>query len=207
MRKKLKRDIAREELTRIEEAARTEANFQKLIKEEWDRIDSNRERRERYHEQTLSEEMFDWDIFTKQFRRSKNDSNDFFMCICEMHNLIEDSDISRLISEATDKQKAVFFPRVIVGCSTAQIAHCHEMSDRNVRKLIDLMLDNIRYELYEILTNRREKDVYLVYEQRRFLDSYKEIYEQRKKEQEEKAAIKAEKKKAKKEPVDKNINE
>ena len=207
MRKKLKRDIAREELTRIEEAARTEANFQKLIKEEWDRIDSNRERRERYHEQTLSEEMFDWDIFTKQFRRSKNDSNDFFMCICEMHNLIEDSDISRLISEATDKQKAVFFPRVIVGCSTAQIAHCHEMSDRNVRKLIDLMLDNIRYELYEILIERREKDIYLVYEQRRFLDAYKEIYEQRKKEQEEKAAIKAEKKKAKKEPVDKNINE
>ena len=207
MRKKLKRDIAREELTRIEEAARTEANFQKLIKEEWDRIDSNRERRERYHEQTLSEEMFDWDIFTKQFRRSKNDSNDFFMCICEMHNLIEDSDISRLISEATDKQKAVFFPRIIVGCSTAQIAHCHEMTDRNVRKLIDLMLDNIRYELYEILIERREKDVYLVYEQRRFLDAYKEIYEQRKKEQEEKAAIKAEKKKAKKEPVDKNINE
>lgn len=193
MRGQLKRDNAREELIRIEEAARTEEDFKKLAKEWWDRLDSNRERRERYHEQRMTDEMFDWDIFAKQMRRDKDFINEFFMCICEMHNLIDDPDISRLIDKATDKQKKVFFPRVIVGCSTDKISHCHEMTDRNVRKLIDLMLDNIREELYDILTKRSDEGVFLIYEQRRFLDTYKEIYEQRKNKKEEKTAKRAKK--------------
>ena len=41
MREKLKRDIAREELTRVEEAARTEKEFDDVI-ERWDKRDSNR---------------------------------------------------------------------------------------------------------------------------------------------------------------------
>ena len=45
MRKQLKRDVKREELTRIEEAARTEKDFEKL-NTEWDRWDSNRRHRE-----------------------------------------------------------------------------------------------------------------------------------------------------------------
>ena len=189
MRGQLKRDTAREELTRMEEAARTEKEFETVI-EEWDRLDSNRERRERYHEQRMTDKMFEWDIFAKQMRQSKDFINDFFMCICEMHNLVHDPDISRLIGEATDKQKAVFFPRVIVGCSTTKISHCHEMTDRNVRKLLDLMLDNIRCELYEILVERREISGFLVYEHQRFVDTYTEIYEQKRK---EKAAKKAKK--------------
>ena len=212
MRKKLKRDLQHEELARVEEAARTEEDFEKLEKEWWDRLDANRERKERYHEQKFDINMFEWDIFTKRMKQSKDFFNDFFMCICEMHNLIDDPEISRLLNEATDKQKAVFFPRVIVGCSTEKISKCHEMTDRNVRKLIDLMLDNIRVELYEIFLKRLENGEYLVYEQRQFLLAYKDLYEQKKKEKEEKAAIKADKKtkKAKKDkkiPVEKIINE
>ena len=47
--KKLKRDMEWEALTRLEEAARTEADFREVVKT-WDRLDANRERRERYHE-------------------------------------------------------------------------------------------------------------------------------------------------------------
>ena len=36
-------------VTRLEEAARTEADFREVVKN-WDRLDDNRERRERYHE-------------------------------------------------------------------------------------------------------------------------------------------------------------
>jgi DNA-directed RNA polymerase specialized sigma24 family protein len=198
MRKQLKKDLKREELTRTEEAARTDEEFDELIAE-WNKWDSNSERRERYHEQKLSNEMFDWDIFDRQIRRNKDFTDDFSMCVCEMHNLVADPDISRLISEATAKQKAVFFPRVIVGCSTTKIAHCHGMTDRNVRKLIDLMIDNIREELYDILIKRRETKVFIGRKQRKFLDLYKETYERK---QEEKQA-----KKAKKEPVDKIVSE
>ena len=190
MRGQLRRDVRREELTRTEEAARTEKDFDELTKE-WDKWDANRERKERYHEISLADAMFDWDIFYKQMRREKDFINEFFMCICQMHNLVDDPDILRLIGKATDKQKKVFFTRVIVGCSTKIIAHCHGMTDRNVRKLIDLMLDNIRLELYDIFVERSEAGTLLVYEHRRFLDTYKDIYQRKKNHKEEKAAKKA----------------
>ena len=47
--KKLKRELEREALMRLEDAARTEADFREVVKI-WDRLDRNRERKERYHE-------------------------------------------------------------------------------------------------------------------------------------------------------------
>lgn len=47
--KRLKREIKAEALRRLEEAARTEADFQAVINQ-WDKLDQNRERRERDHE-------------------------------------------------------------------------------------------------------------------------------------------------------------
>lgn len=47
--KRLKREIQAEAIRRLEEAARTEADFSVVISE-WDRLDRNRERRERDHE-------------------------------------------------------------------------------------------------------------------------------------------------------------
>lgn len=47
--KKLKREIRAESILRLEEAARTTDEFKIVIKW-WDRLDDNRERKERYHE-------------------------------------------------------------------------------------------------------------------------------------------------------------
>ena len=47
--KRLKRQIKEEALLRLEEAARTEDDFA-AVQYHWDRRDSNRERKERYHE-------------------------------------------------------------------------------------------------------------------------------------------------------------
>jgi hypothetical protein len=47
-RKQLKRDLERESLTRLEEAARSEADFENVTKW-WNRLDKNRERKEWYH--------------------------------------------------------------------------------------------------------------------------------------------------------------
>ena len=62
------------------------------------------------------------------------------------------------------------------------------------------MLDNIREELYDILTKRDESGLYLTHEQQVFLDSYSEIYEKKQKEKKDKADKKA------KRPVDKNVS-
>ena len=47
--KQLKRDIEAEALERLEQAAKTPKDFENVIKQ-WDRLDANRERRERYRE-------------------------------------------------------------------------------------------------------------------------------------------------------------
>ena len=47
-------------LRRIEESARTEDDFQKVI-EWWDKLDENRERRERDHEIGRSTVPLEWD--------------------------------------------------------------------------------------------------------------------------------------------------
>ena len=48
-RKKLKRALRAEAMTRLEEAARTETDFENVVAC-WDKLDANRERKERYHE-------------------------------------------------------------------------------------------------------------------------------------------------------------
>ena len=55
-RKKLKRDIKAEALERLEQAARTPEDFEEVI-EWWDRLDRNRERRERYREISRSDDF------------------------------------------------------------------------------------------------------------------------------------------------------
>ena len=46
---KLKRELRQEALRIVQDAARTQADFEKLV-DMWDELDDNRERRERYHE-------------------------------------------------------------------------------------------------------------------------------------------------------------
>lgn len=58
-RKKLKRELDREALARLEAAARSEDDF-KSVTDWWDRLDSNRERKERYHEVGRSAVPLEW---------------------------------------------------------------------------------------------------------------------------------------------------
>ena len=57
--KRLKRDAEREALARMEAGARTTADF-KDIRREWNRLDDNRERKERYWEVLRVEGLLDW---------------------------------------------------------------------------------------------------------------------------------------------------
>jgi hypothetical protein len=159
MRKQLVRDLKREGLARLEESARTEYDFEPVIKR-WDQLDANRKAREEYNETLMSGDMFDWSVFDEEDNmRTKGDFFPLiFPCACKIHELVDDPDISRLLNKATEKQKMVFFPRVLKGCTTKKIARCYDMTDRNVRKLIDLMLDNLRRDLYHALKNRYKTD-------------------------------------------------
>ena len=155
----LKHNLKREGLIRMEEAARTEHDFQRVVMR-WDEIYKERLKKESKKEALLSSDMFDWSDFDNESRMRDEDDlfTWMFCCICKMHELMDDPDVYRLLNKATDKQKAVFFPRIVKNCTTQNIAQCYGMTDRNVRKLIDLMIDNIRHGLYEALTERHKNN-------------------------------------------------
>ena len=58
-RSKRKRELEMEALARLEDSARTEEDFQNVITW-WNRLDANRERKERYHEIGRSDVPLEW---------------------------------------------------------------------------------------------------------------------------------------------------
>jgi hypothetical protein len=168
-------------LDRLESAARTEDDFTFVIKR-WDELQKRRERKDNQEKGfLLSDEMFDWSIFEGETKMRGEDDilSMIFCCPCQMHELMDDPDLSRLINKATDKQKAVFFPMFFKECKdpkiakAVQIAICHNMTERNVRKLIDLMVGNIRIGYYEALKQRYDADpLSLSKEAKNFLANY-----------------------------------
>ena len=117
--KRLKREIRAEAVRRLEEAARTEADFSVVIGE-WDKLDRNRERRERDYEnlrgdlpldyQTVSEpELIPRWMNHPTYRQimAGNFLDILFDCPYEMHKLTADPFISRMIQNLSDDHKEV----------------------------------------------------------------------------------------------------
>ena len=178
--KKLKREIEREALARMEGAARTEAEFRKVT-EEWDRLDANRERRERWHEkrrteQTLATGYNDSEIlpnpaghvFWRQLMRG-----DFldviFDCPYELHELVEDVDISALLRGLSENHREILYFSAIRLCSTARLAALRKQTDRNIRKTRFLMLKKIHEKLIPRLEQRADSGLPVTLAQLDFL--------------------------------------
>ena len=126
--------IIAESISRLEDAARTQTEFENVV-EWWDKRDKRIQDALDKKIMPIAHETFDKGLYRSGDYRKKNVFggrshyhedflNPLFSCICRMHNLTDDSDLSKLIDKATDKQKAVFFPRVIKNCTPQKIALC-----------------------------------------------------------------------------------
>ena len=196
-RKQLRRERDRENLARIEDAARTEADFKAVIAD-WNHLDQNRERRERDHEIGRSnQEMLYWEKNNERDKKGKIHDRlttvippplnlpwwrqlmrgDFIDTIydnaLEMWQFIEDRDIASLVKTLSDKQKKVLFSRAIRLCTAVQIAFCHYKTDRAVRKLLTATLDSIRVKLAPLIREQVEAGLpQMTYAKREFLAWY-----------------------------------
>ena len=183
-RDKLVRDAKREALARMEDAARTEEQFRAVIAQ-WDHLDANRERKERYHEmqrdeRTLEVNYTDGMVFPVPVSHpswKEAIMGDFLSMIYdsadEMWQLIEDKDISVLVNNITTKQKEVLFLSAVRLCTTAQIACYHDKTDRAVRKLLAAALDSIRGKLAPVIREQIESNYpQMTLEKRVFLERY-----------------------------------
>lgn len=170
-RKQLKRDIERAALDRMEDAARTAEDFQAVVKQ-WDRLDSNRRRKARYHEVSRpNAEMLHWDKPKENDIKGKLRSGldlviprplehewwrqhirgDFidiiFDCPHELHELVKDKDISLLLRDLSENHKELLYYSAIRQYSNVHIAALRKQSDRNVRKTLAKLLKKLRAAL------------------------------------------------------------
>ena len=192
-RKKLKRELERETLSRLEDAARTEEDFENVVTW-WNRLDANRERKERYHEIGRSDVPLEWGmspdeivipapiqhVYQKQIQ--KGDFLDaVFNCPFEMHELVTDADISRSIFSLKDVQKELLYQLAIRGYSCQMIASFRKQTDRNIRKIRNTMLRKLRKSFIQVLQQRIDNQISLTKKEQLFYDSYKSLITDKKK--------------------------
>lgn len=152
--KRLKREMRAEAIRRLEEAARTEKDFRAVV-EEWNKLDGNRERRERDHENLRGDVPLEYQAVPEPkliprwmnnpaYRQlmAGNFLDILFDCPYEMHNLTADPFISHMVEELRRNTRR-FCISSLCGCTappglplsvgslTATSASCGKPSTRN----------------------------------------------------------------------------
>lgn len=183
--KRLKREIRAEAVRRLEEAARTEKDFQVVVGE-WDRLDRNRERRERDHENLRGDVPLEYQAVPEPkliprwmnnpaYRQlmAGNFLDILFDCPYEMHNLTADAFVSRMVEELSEEHKEVLYFLSLRLYSTIQLATIRGQSDRNIRKLRKTIHKKLQRQMYDHLCSRPEHSLTL--RERQFLEEYSKI--------------------------------
>lgn len=189
-RKLLKRELKAQALKRLEDSARTVTDF-KNVSAWWDRLDANRERRERYHEILRSNDDIpleygasaDARCFPNALNKmleKQNRKGDFldaiFCCPYEIHELVTEEYISNILFNLNEEQKFLLFLYAIRQYSSTKIATIKGQSDRNIRKVKGTMLKRIRKKLLAELDEKVRKQQPLTLLEKRFLEDNSILY-------------------------------
>ena len=182
-RKLLKRELQAQALKRLEDSARTLKDYENLVA--WyDRLDANRQRKERYHELSRSGDDVPLDygasedalcfpdtlnaVLTRQER--KGDFIDtIFYCPYDIHELVTDADMSVILRELNEDHKFLLFLSALRQYSSTKIAAIRGQSDRNIRKVRNTMLKKIRKKLLAALTEKVQAQQPLTLLEKEFL--------------------------------------
>ena len=185
--KRLKRELRAEALRRLEDAARTAADFAVVVKE-WDRLDRNRERRERDHENLRGDVPLEYMAVpepgivprwlnhpTVRQVSSGNFLDLIFDCPYEMHNLTANKFLSQLVRSLSEEHKEVLYFLSLRLYSTTQLAELRGQSDRNIRKVRNTIRKNLQRKLYDHLCEKSERSLTL--RERQFMEEYAALLE------------------------------
>lgn len=183
-RKLLKRELRAQALKRLEDSARTIRDFENLVA--WyDRLDTNRQRKERYHELFRSGDDVPLDYGATEdglyFPDTLNDvlsklerKGDFidsiFYCPYDIHELVTDRDISNILWKLSEDSKFLMFLWALRQYSSVRIAAIRRQSDRNIRKVRNTMLKKIRKKLLAALTKKVQTQQPLTLLEKEFLN-------------------------------------
>lgn len=182
----LKRELRAIALKRLEDGARTVSDFEEVIRE-WDHLDSNRERKERYHE--IGRENLDSKkdvaplaivipapINHAYWRQlMKGDFIDIISnCPYEMYNSLSDEDYSKIIYDLKDDHKELIYFLYLRDFTTNQLAALRNQSDRNIRGVRSTILGQIEKKVLMILVDRQIEAFPFTMEELDFLTRHEE---------------------------------
>ncbi len=170
-------------IRRIEESARTEEDFKEVI-HWWDRLDANRERKERNHETGRSTVPLEWgadELYLSDkpsydmILRRLLLAGDFLDIIFDhpetIHELVVDADLSKILKELKPHLKNMLYYLFLRDYSAIEYAESIGQSDRNIRGVRETALKKI-WKLYGgILTYRQENNLPMTLDEKYFLEN------------------------------------
>ncbi len=189
----LKREAKAEALRRYEEAAQSPAEFLEVVAT-WDKLDQTRERRERYHEVLREEGTLEygwsgeglifprWMMDATYRQLSRGSFLDYlFDCPYEMHDLTSKAYLRKIVAGMKEDHKETFFFLYLRQYSPQRLAMIRGQTDRNIRKVRDVLLRKVRKKVYHEL-KRLSKYGYVMSDMERdFYQRYEETGEQNEK--------------------------
>lgn len=183
--KNLKRELRREALTRLEEAARTQTDFDEVVAW-WDKLDENRERRERDHEVLRGDVPLEYGAVQEGTIFPTSLCNPFWRELCsgyflniifdcpyEMHELLADDFLSKMIFELKEDHKELFYYKILRRYSSVELGAVLSQSDRNIRKKWARLLKRLQKKLFEHITEKSSRGRSLILREKTFLEEYK----------------------------------
>ena len=185
--KRLKREIRAEALRRLEEAARTESDFLTVV-DEWNKLDRNRERRERDHENLRGDVPLEFQAVPEprivplwmnapDYRQL---CSGFFLdilfdCPYEMHELTANEFISGIVRNLSEEHKEVLFYLSLRLYSATRLAALRGQSDRNIRKLRLTIHKKLQRAFYQHLQEKQEAGGSLTLREQEFFRVFGEL--------------------------------
>ena len=170
-------------IQRIEESARMEADFENVLYW-WDKLDANRERKERDHETGRSTVPPEWGAYELYLSDSPSYdmilrrlmlAGDFLDIIFDhpetIHELVTDADLSKILKELKPHLKNMLYYLFLRDYSTLEYAESIRQSDRNIRGIRETALKKIRKLYGGILTYRQENNLPMTLDEKYFLEN------------------------------------
>ena len=169
-------------IRRIEESARTEADFQNVLYW-WDKLDANRERKERDHEIGRSAVPLEWgademylsdrpsyDVVLRKLLLAGEFIDIIFDHPETIHELVTDAELSGILKDLKPHLKNMLYYLFLRDYSTAEYAESIGQSDRNIRGIRETALKKIRKLYGSILTYRKENNLPMTLDEKYFLE-------------------------------------
>ncbi len=153
-----------------------------------ERLDANRERRERYREICRNNEEYPLEygesawgtvfpknlntVLEKQIRKGEF-LDAIFDSPYEIQELVTDGYLYDILKNLKNEHKELLYLTAVKGLSTAKIADLQGKTDRAVRAMRKTVLNKIRRKAYEYLTSQKGRKHDMTLAEKRFVENYK----------------------------------